>query len=133
MTIEEKKKKLNELCESHEPCCTDNGVCPLYKTNLPCDPDMEEEVNLVYKVAFGEPEVEQEVKPDMVNTPSHYTQGNIQCIDAMVSAFGKEAVATWCKINAFKYVWREEHKNGMEDIDKALWYLTKYKELKSSD
>lgn len=67
-----------------------------------------------------------------VTHPSHYTQGDIQCIDAMIAAFGKEAVATWCKINAFKYVWREEHKNGMEDIDKALWYLTKYKELKSA-
>lgn len=67
-----------------------------------------------------------------VTHPSHYTQGNIQCIDAMVSAFGKEAVATWCKINAFKYVWREEHKNGMQDIDKAVWYLNKYKELKAS-
>ena len=67
-----------------------------------------------------------------VTHPSHYTQGDIQCIDAMVAAFGKDAVATWCKINAFKYVWREEHKNGMEDIDKALWYLNKYKELKSA-
>lgn len=61
--------------------------------------------------------------------PSHYTQGNIQCIDAMVAAFGKEAVATWCKLNAFKYIWREQHKNGLEDMDKATWYLNKYSEL----
>lgn len=64
-----------------------------------------------------------------VTHPTHYTQGKVQCIDAMESAFGKEAVATWCKLNAFKYIWREQHKNGMEDIDKALWYLNKYKEL----
>lgn len=67
-----------------------------------------------------------------VTNPPHYTQGNIQCIDAMESAFGKEAVATWCKLNAFKYIWRAEHKNGMEDIDKAIWYLNKYKELKAN-
>lgn len=66
-----------------------------------------------------------------VTHPSHYTQGNIQCIDAMISAFGKDAVATWCKLNAFKYTWREEHKNGLEDIEKATWYLNKFKELKS--
>lgn len=68
-----------------------------------------------------------------VSHPSHYTQGNIQCIEAMESAFGKEAVAIWCKLNAFKYIWREEHKNGIQDIDKAIWYLNKYKELKSSE
>lgn len=67
-----------------------------------------------------------------VTHPSHYTQGNIQCIDAMESAFGKEEVGTWCKLNAFKYIWREEHKNGLQDIDKAIWYLNKYKELKAS-
>lgn len=67
-----------------------------------------------------------------VTHPSHYTQGGIECIDAMVSAFGNEAVATWCKCNAFKYIWREAHKNGMEDIDKAIWYLNKFKELSAS-
>ena len=66
-----------------------------------------------------------------VTHPSHYTQGNIECIDAMVSAFGKEATANFCHLNAFKYLWRTEHKNGLQDIDKAIWYLNKYKELKS--
>lgn len=65
-----------------------------------------------------------------VTHPSHYNQGNIECIDAMAAAFGKEAVAHFCICNAFKYIWRTEHKNGMEDIDKSIWYLTKYKELK---
>jgi hypothetical protein len=67
-----------------------------------------------------------------VNHPSHYNQGGIECIDAMIAAFGKEATATFCHLNAFKYLWRSEHKNGVEDIDKAIWYLTKYKELKTS-
>ena len=80
---------------------------------------------------FNRNEVKSESVTDnnAVTHPSHYTQGNIQCIDAMESAFGKEAVATWCKLNSFKYIWRAEHKNGMEDIDKAIWYLNKFKEL----
>lgn len=67
---------------------------------------------------------------DNVNHPTHYTNGSIECIDAMVAAYGKENVATYCIINSFKYIWRSEHKNGIEDIKKAIWYLNKHVELK---
>ena len=70
---------------------------------------------------------------NLVNHPKHYNQGNIECIDAMVAAYGKEAVVNFCSLNAFKYVWRSRDKNGIEDIDKAIWYLNKVKELNSSD
>lgn len=66
---------------------------------------------------------------DSVNHPAHYTQGDIECIDAMISAFGKDAVKTYCKINAFKYIWRTDYKNGTEDVKKAVWYLNKFLEL----
>lgn len=65
-----------------------------------------------------------------VDHPSHYNQGEIECIDAMKAAFGADELAVYCKIAAFKYVWRCEHKNGVEDIRKAVWYLNKYLELK---
>lgn len=65
--------------------------------------------------------------------PSHYNQGGIECIAAMQSAFGKEATAHFCICNAFKYVFRHEHKGGKEDIEKAEWYLAKYKELSYGD
>ena len=74
-----------------------------------------------------------EVQDDPVSHPSHYTQGDIECIQAMEAAYGKEATAHFCICNAFKYLWRTEHKNGIEDIDKAIWYLNKYKELKSNE
>lgn len=61
--------------------------------------------------------------------PSHYNQGGIECIDAMVAAFGKETVSHFCICNSFKYIWRAEAKNGVEDIDKAINYLKMYKEL----
>lgn len=64
-----------------------------------------------------------------VNHPSHYNHGNIECIDAMESAFGRTAVEDFCIINAFKYLWRSRDKGGIKDINKAIWYLNKYKEL----
>ena len=69
-------------------------------------------------------------KHDPVNHPSHYTQDNIECIDAMQAAYGKESVMHFCKCNAFKYQWRFDKKNGEEDIKKAQWYQNKFLELK---
>lgn len=70
---------------------------------------------------------------DNVEHPKHYTNGNIECIDAMVAAFGKEAVGIYCRINAFKYIWRSDLKGHVEDIQKAAWYLRKYLELTESE
>ena len=67
---------------------------------------------------------------DMVNHPSHYTTGSIECIDAMVSAFGAEMVSEYCVCNAFKYLWRHRYKgDSIEDREKAIWYLNKSIEL----
>lgn len=71
----------------------------------------------------------EEAEVDMVNRPPHYTHGKYECIDVMVDTFGKEAVQRFCLLNAFKYVWRSEHKNGLEDVKKAWWYLDKYLQL----
>jgi hypothetical protein len=61
---------------------------------------------------------------DMVNSPSHYTQGSIECIDAIEEVVkhldGMEAM---CTGNAIKYLWRWKHKNGAEDLKKAQWYI----------
>ena len=63
--------------------------------------------------------------------PSHYNQGNIECIDAMVSAFGEYSTAEFCKINVFKYLWRLGQKDAEEqEGGKMKWYLDKYLELK---
>lgn len=60
---------------------------------------------------------------DPVYKPFHYTQGDIECIDAMVAAFGEYHTAIYCKLNAFKYLWRADLKNPDQDIKKAIWYL----------
>lgn len=70
---------------------------------------------------------------EQVNHPSHYKkEGGIECIEAMQSAFGPEAVVDFCKLNAFKYVWRAGAKAGnseAQDLEKARWYLGKAVEL----
>ena len=59
-----------------------------------------------------------------VEHPRHYTQGEVECIDAMVSAFGQEAVRDYCRLNAFKYVWRAKEKDSVEsNTRKAIWFL----------
>ena len=66
---------------------------------------------------------------DNIN-PSHYkSQCSLECIEAMQMAFGKEMVYGFCICNAWKYMWRYENKNGVEDIKKARWYVDKAKEL----
>ena len=61
---------------------------------------------------------------DMVNHPSHYTQGGIECIDAIKAAVvGKTGIEAVCVANVVKYLWRYEEKNGMEDVKKAEWYI----------
>ena len=57
-----------------------------------------------------------------VNSPNHYTTTSLECIDAMEMAFGVEATMKFAMINAFKYIWRHKEKNGVEDLEKAMWY-----------
>ena len=63
------------------------------------------------------------VMADMVNNPPHYNAGTVECIEAIRSALTPEGVREHCKGNAMKYIWRERHKGGNEDIQKAIWYL----------
>lgn len=68
-----------------------------------------------------------------VDHPTHYNQGEIECIDAMLAAAGEDAVKNFCHLSCFKYLWRFQHKNGVEDLEKAEWYLKKLIELSKLD
>ena len=61
---------------------------------------------------------------DPINHPDHYTQGPVECIDAIRAALTDEEFRGYCKGNAMKYIWRERMKGGDESIGKAQWYLT---------
>jgi len=62
------------------------------------------------------------VVEEKVNHPPHYNKGKIEVIDA---------IEAWdlnfnCG-NVVKYVVRHKHKaTPIEDIEKAVWYLTRY-------
>lgn len=61
---------------------------------------------------------------DNVYNPKHYTMGNIECIDGIESAVsGLEGIEAFCTGNAIKYLWRWKYKNGIEDLEKAKWYI----------
>lgn len=76
-----------------------------------------------------------EPNADMVNHPSHYTQGGIECIDALKAAtVSKTGIEAVCTANAIKYLWRYEEKNGVEDVKKARWYIDRLiKELEEKE
>lgn len=75
---------------------------------------------------FKADQKEEAKKHDAVNHPSHYTQGEVECIDAIASAcINKQGIEAVCAANIIKYLWRYESKNGIEDVKKAQWYLQK--------
>lgn len=66
---------------------------------------------------------------DNIN-PDHYKSStSLECIEAMEMVFGKTAVLNFCMCNAWKYIWRWKHKNGVEDLNKAKWYIKKATKL----
>lgn len=61
---------------------------------------------------------------DGVNHPSYYNTGKVECIDAIESAVeglkGDEAFLTG---QVIKYLYRWKGKGGLQDLEKAQWYL----------
>ena len=90
--------------------CKD-GVCPVPWATTP-------ETNSVFTfeggpILFG----------DDVNHPSHYTDGAIECIEAIEAQLTAEEFRGYLKGNIAKYIWREKHKGGTNSLKKAQWYL----------
>ena len=66
----------------------------------------------------------QNEQKDMVNHPAHYTQGGIECIDALEAATtGLTGIEAVCTASAIKYLWRWKFKGGKQDLEKARWYI----------
>lgn len=67
-------------------------------------------------------------KDDNVNHPKHYTQhpSGVECIQ-ITRHMGFNLG------NAMKYVWRADLKNGLEDLQKAVWYLNDEISKRSKD
>lgn len=58
------------------------------------------------------------VEFDPVNKPKHYNQH-----PSGVEAIQVTEHMGFCLGNVMKYVWRADLKNGIEDLEKARWYL----------
>ena len=67
----------------------------------------------------------EKVRQDIINSPGHYADSTIECIDAMQAMMTPEQFIGYLRGNVFKYQWRYEKKNGIEDLKKAQWYLDK--------
>ena len=66
---------------------------------------------------------------DMVNNPPHYNKYGVECIEAIQSATG-EGYEYYLQGNIIKYLWRYRYKDGVQDLEKAQWYLSRLIEVK---
>jgi len=82
----------------------------------------EEDIRTALKdLATKKPTVE-----DLVNKPSHYNSGGVECIEAIEASMEPEAFQGYLKGNTLKYIWRMSYKGkALEDCKKAQWYLNK--------
>lgn len=70
---------------------------------------------------------------DPVNHPSHYTSGEIECIDAIRASMDEWQFFGYLQGNALKYLWRFQKKgNPRQDLKKAIWYIEKAIEVLDS-
>jgi len=60
---------------------------------------------------------------DKVNHPNHYKSGAIEVIDYIKDQLTPDEFRGYIKGNLLKYISRERHKNGDEDLKKAQFYL----------
>ena len=139
MTIDEMRRELWKYCDGFSLC---SDGCRLRKPDGDCKWDDLSDENtedcywfLVNEGLISKPEqpeinfvkVERndEVEPtnDAVQHPSHYTQGGIECIDAIRASMTADGFCDYCKGNIIKYIWRWRDKGGVEDLRKASVYL----------
>ena len=134
MTIEEKAKMIEKHCDSMPSC----SACPIGSKDgsFVCFSDWEDNPNDIeknYEIIFGKTSDTKDEKvekksEDMVNHPSHYTHGGVECIDAITSALSsyEDSVDSWLVGQVIKYLWRAPLKGKYEeDIKKAQFYLNR--------
>jgi hypothetical protein len=87
--------------------------------------------NIIYEEDCDDWELvlKEETQPeytDPVERPSHYVNGEIECIDAIQAATTQEEFEGFLRGNVLKYLWRCNLKsNKTEDLNKARWYLNR--------
>lgn len=109
-------------CPMHKVAHVDNNTgCYVYAEKHP------EEMARMFGYVMN-PDFTEAQKPDMVNHPPHYTQGGIECIDALTAMITpyedpNDAALSW---QVVKYIWRHPFKaKPLEDLKKAQFYLNR--------
>ena len=131
-SVENGSEPLKILFEPIDDECP-GGVCPVPWAT---DTSGDNVDNTVKDLRFGQkliagPYIEKhrEVVTDIVNHPPHYTDGTIECIEAIEAQLTPEEFRGHLKANCVKYIWRERHKGGVESLKKAQWYLNRLVDL----
>ena len=77
--------------------------------------------------------MEPDAQPDnMVNSPKHYMIGKYELIDFLdeLAVHGGYSAVEWGYVlSILQYVCRAPKKNGLQDYQKAKWYLTRLVEM----
>lgn len=68
---------------------------------------------------------EEKFEFNVINKPKHYADRNIEVIDFIQDSLTPEQFEGYCIGNVLKYVSRYRLKNGVEDLEKARYYLNK--------
>lgn len=105
-------------------------ILTAYGRQIECDSMAQVREALSLDEHEADPEIEttdkKTVVDDPVEHPSHYTAGNIECLDAIESAVCKYGVPSHAFLagQVIKYIWRAPLKGKYyEDLKKARFYL----------
>tara|TARA_R110002167_G_scaffold344839_1_gene554433 strand:+ start:31 stop:438 length:408 start_codon:yes stop_codon:yes gene_type:complete len=95
-----------------------------------CHNDLADKERIEYEAKWEDESLEDIIarqdEEDVVNNPSHYASGGIECIDAIQESMSEIAFKGYLKGNIQKYLWRYEMKGKpAEDLQKAQWYLAR--------
>lgn len=83
----------------------------------------EDAVNQMYDPS-GFELVEEESMSKLIDKQDHYKANGVEPIELMKQNFTKEEYNGFLQGNVLKYMMRFKRKNGVEDLKKALTYLT---------
>ena len=140
MTIDEMRNKVDKYCKRFDLCSDGCRLSKPYDGKCRWNELSDESTEDCYwflvnegliskpeqpEINFVKFELNDEVEPtnEAVQHPAHYTQGGIECIDAIRASMTADGFCDYCKGNILKYIWRWRSKGGVEDLKKARVYL----------
>jgi hypothetical protein len=122
----------------------ENGYIPMYADGYRPEPCVDPEETCIYseqeqaemnETYMGPPRNYDDLKEgldeegcpepteDIINKPSHYHDGGIDVLELLKMKFGPEVIRGFYIGNVIKYTLRFEKKNGVQDLEKGLYYL----------